>query len=75
MTTFDKHDTKEIAKAGASIILDASEFSKYDLQDIVKNIDSKARIELINIKSFSKHDLKDIISKAKAPGVVILRLP
>ncbi|MCG7543987.1 hypothetical protein MHM93_07315 [Pseudoalteromonas sp. MM17-2] len=74
MTTFSKYELQDIAKKGASIILDASKFSKYDLQDIVKYIDPKATIELLNASKFSKYDLQDIASKAKAPGVVILRL-
>ncbi|UTC76657.1 hypothetical protein E4O04_00905 [Treponema sp. OMZ 799] len=61
----------DIANGGASFILDASKYTKYDLVDIAKAIQEGCTLQLFSCNSKTKYELIDIVKAA--PRKVILQ--
>lgn len=54
----------EIAKAGASLILDASKYTKLELIEIAKALQSECTLQLKNCQSKTKLELIEIAKAA-----------
>lgn len=65
----NKFEIIDIAKAGASLVLDASKFNKFELVDIASALQPTCTLQLTGCDSKNKFELIDI-AKA-APGKVI----
>lgn len=59
----------DIAKAGASLILDGGKFDKLELIDIAKAILKGSTLQITNCQTKTKYELIDIAQAA--PGKVI----
>ena len=54
----------DIAKAGASLVLDSSKFTKLELIDVAKALQDGCTLQLINCQSKTKLELIDIAKTA-----------
>ena len=62
------YDLKTIALAGANLIVDAKEYSAYDLKNVAASLFENATLTIKGASQFSAYDLKTIASAA--PGKV-----
>ena len=69
--TKTKYELIDIAKAGASLVLDSSKFTKFELIDIASALQSTCSLHLNNCDSKTKFELIEIA--ATAPGKLIFQ--
>ncbi|EJI6684963.1 TPA: hypothetical protein GRR71_16050 [Vibrio parahaemolyticus] len=60
----NKFELVDIAKAGASLVLDASKYNKFELVEIAQSISSGCTLHLTNCSSKTKFELIDIVEAA-----------
>ncbi|ELB2049406.1 hypothetical protein QNZ80_004603 [Vibrio parahaemolyticus] len=65
-----KHELIDIAKAGASLVIDGQKFTKHEIIDIAKVIMDGCTIEVQNCHNKTKHELIDIAKAAKVGKVI-----
>ena len=63
-----KYELVEIAKAGGSLIVDASKYKKYELVDIAKALKEGSTLLVNNAVSMKKYELVEI-AKANPSAV------
>lgn len=61
----NKYELIDIAKAGASLVLDGSKFNKFELIDIAKSIQDGCTMEVNNSQAMTKFELVDIAKVAQ----------
>lgn len=66
-----KFELIDIASAGASLILDSSKFSKFELADIARAVQDGCTLTLHSCESKTKFELIDIARVA--PGKIIFQ--
>ncbi|MBB1368969.1 hypothetical protein H5154_21760 [Pseudoalteromonas sp. SR44-5] len=65
-----KFELIDIAKAGASLVIDGKKFTKFEIIDIAKVILDGCTIEVQNCHSKTKYELIDIAKVAKAGKII-----
>ena len=68
--TKSKFELIDIAKMGASLVVDGSKYSKFELIDIVKVIVDGCTLEVTNSDSKSKFELMDIAKSTKVGKII-----
>ncbi|QHP80883.1 hypothetical protein EO763_13610 [Pectobacterium odoriferum] len=65
-----KYDLIDIAKAGASLVIDGTKFTKYEIIDVAEVILNGHSLEVQNSSSKTKYELIDIAKAAKKGRVI-----